>query len=206
MINEEIINPQKKALVKLLLMLLAVILVITGVVIALKSKNKSKEEKPKKAIETSAVPNKVPGKVVEIENLKEELPVSPEVIAQGKFINVEQEVLGKALFIKSGEETMLRFEDFNVINGQDLHVYLSPIQGIEKNDMIDLGLLKATSGNFNYSLDIKVDIAKYKNVLIWSNTFDAFFGYAGLYAKELPSETPRATEALKATEEATKKQ
>ena len=56
-----------------------------------------------------------------------------------------------------------------------------------------------------HSLDKKVDIAKYKNVLIWSNTFDAFFGYAGLYAKELPSETPKATEVPKTTE-ATKKQ
>lgn len=190
--NEEIIiNPQKKALIKLVLVLLAIIVVIAGVVAISKSKNNSKKEEAKKSPETKVVQEKTPGKVVEIENLNEELPASPEVIAQGKFVNVEQEVLGKALFIKNAEGTILRFEDFKVINGQNLHVYLSPIQGVEENDMIDLGLLKSTSGNFNYKLDNSVDVNKYKNVLIWSTTFNAFFGYAGLYAKDLPQETPK---------------
>lgn len=129
-----------------------------------------------------------PTKVVETDTLNEPLPENSEVITQGRFNNVEQNVEGKALFIKSGKERFLRLENFNSLNGQDIHVYLSPILNLDKNDAIDLGQLKALSGQFSYPLDSSVDIERFNNVIIWCNPFNAFFGYASLLTKELPKE------------------
>jgi len=150
----------------------------------LKKDNLLSEEK---SLNKNAQPP-TPGKVVDVEVLNEELPASPEVIAQGRFNNVEQILEGKALFVENEKERYLRFEDFKVVNGQDIHVYLSPILNLDKSDVIDLGMLRSISGNFNYPLDKDIDLTKYSNVLIWSNTFNAFFGYASLLGKELPPE------------------
>lgn len=128
------------------------------------------------------------GKVVDTELLNEEFPASAEIITQGRFNSIEQNVKGKALFFKNDGEIYLRLEGFETINAQDLHVYLSPILNLDKSDAIDLGMLKAVSGDFNYQLEKNIDIEKYKNVIIWSNPFDAFFGYASLISKELPPE------------------
>ena len=147
----------------------------------------------------------MPGKVIDLEKTDEALPADSEVLFQGRFNNVEQTLSGKALFIQSNGEKTLRFEEFETVNGQDIHVYLSPILNLDKNDVLDLGLLKATSGNFNYSLDKSINIEKYNNVLIWSNTFNAFFGYASLISKELPEilESPTPEAKMEATPGAT---
>lgn len=184
----------KSIFIKVMFSFLVVVLVIFIITFFIRLKTKTEEEKLNvSAKKTFIAENEIgkPGKVIEKDALEEDLLASPEVIAQGRFVSVEQEVLGKALFIKNEQETILRFEDFKVINGQNLHVYLSPIQGAEPESLIDLGLLKATSGNFNYPIDRGVDISKYNNVIIWSTTFSAFFGYANLYTKELPPETPK---------------
>lgn len=193
--NQLNINKKRKYL-KISLAFLALIIFISLIFLAWQDKkytfltgNKSNSVK-NNALPTTSLS---PGKVIDISNLNEELPQKPEVIAQGRFNNVEQIVSGKALFIQSDKEKILRFEDFETVNGQDIHIYLSPVSNLEKNDAIDLGLLKTTSGNFNYSLDNSVDIKKYNNVLIWSDTFNAFFGYANLSSKELPEIVPTAT-------------
>lgn len=74
--------------------------------------------------------------------------------------------------------TVLRLEDFQVTNGPDLFVYLSA----DKNasDYVDLGMLKANSGNQNYELPDGVDLSKYDNVVIWCKSFSVYFGGAPL--------------------------
>lgn len=145
-------------------------------------------------------PHPEPGKVTNMEKIDEDLPANSEVLLQGRFVSIEQNVLGKALFAKNGNDNILRLEDFESIAGQDVHVYLSPIPNLDKDDVIDLGLLKSTSGNFNYPLDKLIDIQKYNNVLIWSNTFDAFFAYASLSSKELPEiQEEQSSTAMPAT-------
>lgn len=86
---------------------------------------------------------------------------------------------GKAtvLYLEDGS-SVLRLENFRVTNGPDLYVYLST----DKNasGYIDLGRLKASSGNQNYELPADVDLSKYDNVIIWCKSFSVYFGGAEL--------------------------
>lgn len=184
-----ITTKNKISSINLLIFFLLGVVIVAGVILFSVSKNNTKNGEMKKENKKPIIKDNSPAQVIATENLEENLPDFPEVIAQGKFVSIEQEVLGKALFLKSSDKVILRFEDFSIVNGQNIHVYLSPISNLEGDNFIDLGLLKATSGDFNYEINKSVDISKYKNVIIWSNTFGALFGYAGLYEKEL-QETP----------------
>ncbi len=86
---------------------------------------------------------------------------------------------GKAtvLYLEDGS-AVLRFENFRVTNGPDLYVYLSTDRGA--SDFVDLGRLKANSGNQNYDLPDGVDLSKYDHVIIWCKAFSVYFGGAEL--------------------------
>ena len=73
---------------------------------------------------------------------------------------------------------VLRLENFRSTNGPDLYVYLST----DKNasEFINLGELKANSGNQNYQIPDDVDLEKYNQVLIWCKAFGVLFGNAEL--------------------------
>ena len=99
-----------------------------------------------------------------------------QVLSEGEFKPRAHEVEGKALLIESDGKKILRFEDYDTINGPNLHIYLSTDLGIE--DSIDLGKIKATKGNINYELDPSIDIEKYDKVLVWCVPFRVLFHYA----------------------------
>jgi len=99
------------------------------------------------------------------------------IVSQGNFKARAHEVDGKAILIEKDGKKILRFEDFDTINGPNLHIYLSSELG--DNDFIDLGKLKATKGNFNYDLD-SIDTNKYNKVLVWCVPFSVLFSYAEL--------------------------
>ena len=101
---------------------------------------------------------------------------SASIVAQGNFKPRAHEVEGKAILIEKDGEKILRFEDFDTINGPDLRVYLSSELG--NNDFIDLGKLKATKGNINYNIPSDIDLSKYKYILIWCKPFSVLFSYA----------------------------
>ena len=73
---------------------------------------------------------------------------------------------------------VLRLEDFRVTNGPDLYVYLATDK--QASDFVDLGRLKANSGNQNYDIPEGTDLAKYDTVVIWCKAFSVFFGGAEL--------------------------
>lgn len=122
----------------------------------------------------------------EVEDMKdvvvEKSEVMPEsltgIIAQGDFKPRAHEVEGRVLLIDTGEKTILRFEDFNTINGPSLHIYLS--SSLSVSDSIDLGKIKATKGNVNYEIDTAIDTQKYNKVLVWCVPFRVLFSYAEL--------------------------
>lgn len=179
---------QKKTWKKVVILISVVVLIlaiIAGIIFLIKKKKNAPRPLSKNSISTDS---QEPGKVIEIESLDEAFPADGEIVSQGRFNNVEQILKGKALFVKSGEEVILRLEDFEMVNGQDMHIYLSPILNLDKSDAIDLGVMKSTMGNVNYKIDKSVNLDKYYNVLIWSNRFNAFFGYATLQKGELPPE------------------
>ena len=79
---------------------------------------------------------------------------------------------------------VVRLEDFAVRNGPDLYVYLSPSADGYAAGSIELGRLKADTGNQNYvvpagSLD---DLGAAASVVIWCKQFSHLFATAPLAA------------------------
>jgi hypothetical protein len=97
----------------------------------------------------------------------------------GMFVdlNTGHAVMGDVSFLANAAgKRVLRFEDFSIVNGPDVNVYLSKTP--EFKDVIDLGDLKGTQGSMNYDLDPAVDTKEYKYVLVWCVKFAVLFGYA----------------------------
>ena len=108
----------------------------------------------------------------------ESMPKSARLIAQADFKPRIHSVKGRVLLIENEQEKILRFEDFETDNGPNLHIYLSTSLGDE--DFIDLGKIRATKGNVNYTVDASVDTTKYNKVLVWCVPFGVIFSYAEL--------------------------
>jgi hypothetical protein len=83
---------------------------------------------------------------------------------------------GSVRIIENLEETIIRYEDFETINGPNLHLYLS--RDIEGKDYIDLGPIRGTKGNINYTVPEGVDISEYRYVMYWCVPFAVLFNYA----------------------------
>jgi hypothetical protein len=90
---------------------------------------------------------------------------------------------GRARLIETAPGSfVVRLEDFAVRNGPDLYVYLSPSADGYADDAIELGRLKADTGNQNYtvpagSLD---DPDQAASVVIWCKQFSHLFATAPL--------------------------
>lgn len=108
------------------------------------------------------------------------MPSEAQLVAAGEFMRRIHSVAGTAQLIQDGDETILRFEDFETDNGPLLHIYLSSDLG--DDDFVDLGEIKATKGNINYTVPAGVDTEKYNNVLVWCVPFGVLFSYAELAA------------------------
>lgn len=101
-----------------------------------------------------------------------------ETLAQGSFVGDAHEVTGTARVVATSTGQVLRFEDFDTLNGPDLRIYLATDATAE--DFVDLGELKATSGNFNYEIPEGTDVGTYDTVLVWCRAFSVNFGFATL--------------------------
>jgi peptide methionine sulfoxide reductase msrA/msrB len=83
---------------------------------------------------------------------------------------------GTVQVLQTETGSVVRYEDFSTTNGPDLFVYLSKDK--EASDYVDLGPLKATSGNINYPVPENVSINEYPYVLVWCKQFGVLFNYA----------------------------
>ncbi len=106
------------------------------------------------------------------------LPQQPLIIAHGTFLPHAHAVSGSAVVIQDNGENILRFENFDTINGPDLRIYLAT--DLRAKDIVDLGPIKATKGNVNYVLDRNINISKYRYVLVWCRAFSVLFSSAQL--------------------------
>lgn len=103
---------------------------------------------------------------------------SAEILYKGTFTASAHDVSGTAKIIESNGKRYLRFENFETINGPNLHIYLSA--DLSAKDYIDLGEIKATKGNVNYEIPEGTDLKKYKKVLVWCVPFRVLFSYSEL--------------------------
>ncbi len=109
----------------------------------------------------------------------------PKEVATGTFVEVAHEGFGDAKIIALGEnESILRLENLDVLNGPDLRVLLSPSTYIkgksDLGDYVELGELKGNKGDQNYEIPEGVNIAKYNSVVIYCKPFGVVFNVAKL--------------------------
>ncbi len=109
----------------------------------------------------------------------------PVILYSGVLIGGElgDQSRGDVTIEKAGPKKYLVFKNFVSNNGPDVHVYFSKTIGSHASpptDYKDLGLLKFTSGTFNYELVTDPDVVNYKYVLIWCAQYRIQFGYTEL--------------------------
>ena len=126
-------------------------------------------------------------RVIEI---NEEFPTSSQQMIENEFDSQQiivkrselqarkHKVKGSVLLIENNENRILRFEDFETVNGPNLHIYLASDETVE--NFVDLGPIKATKGNVNYELPRDLDLEKYNTVLVYCVPFKAVFSLAEL--------------------------
>lgn len=105
-------------------------------------------------------------------------PEGVNVVAKGDFVMYAQEVKGKALLMKNNERTMIRLNNFETVNGPNLHVYLAT--ELSNKNFVDLGPLRATKGNLNYPVPSSLNTSTHHYILIWDKDFNVLFGWAEL--------------------------
>jgi hypothetical protein len=100
-------------------------------------------------------------------------------LATGSFTGSAHATNGTVKVIKdAANKVYLVFENFNVDNGPDLKVWLSPNNS--GSPFQEVGALKAVSGNFYYELGSTFNYTANNRVLIWCRQFTVLFGYAVL--------------------------
>ncbi len=106
------------------------------------------------------------------------------IVAQGNFQDVDASHRGSgtATILQQGDQRVLRFEEFEVTNGPDLHVLLvENIGGTSSDELgeyVDLGALKGNLGSQNYDLPADLDLSQFKGVMIYCQPFHFVFATA----------------------------
>jgi hypothetical protein len=120
----------------------------------------------------------------------------PVILATGSFIDHLNSGTGLANDHGSGKVTLgktaagaylIHFEQLNVTNGPDLHVYLAPTSNSTDADQVkqqgvDLGRLRATEGSLNVPIptETATTLFRYHSVVIVCKTFSVIFTTAPL--------------------------
>ena len=115
-------------------------------------------------------------------------PAEPQTLLMGSFIEIDAIHSGSGsavVYQLEDDSRIVRFEDFQVTNGPELHVILSKevptsTLGSIGEDYIDLGELKGNVGNQNYTIPASVDLSEYKSVVIYCVPFSVVFSSAAL--------------------------
>ena len=109
------------------------------------------------------------------------------ILFSGDFYDIAHEGMGTAtIYQLSDGSRILRFENFEVLNGPELHVYLTtqsdiPAGGFDRLDgEVDLGELKGNIGDQNYTIPAELSLDKFKSVVIWCVPFRVAFNAAPL--------------------------
>lgn len=141
--------------------------------------------------EPRSVPTQVPDTVESTAGkiLEEEMPADdqPVLVSQGQFQDVDSLHRGsgtaKIYQLPDGRH-VLRFEDFSVTNGPDLHVLLanspSPTGPSDLGQYADLGKLKGNLGNQNYEIPENIDLAQFQSIVIYCLPFHVVFSVAAM--------------------------
>ncbi len=107
------------------------------------------------------------------------------LVSRGELMGADDFHTGSGdvlLAIGPDGEVILRFQDYAVRNGPDLHVYLTPDPGgdVHVDGAISLGPVKATQGSVNYEVPADVDLDSFRAAVIYCVPFQVTFATAML--------------------------
>ncbi len=85
---------------------------------------------------------------------------------------------GEVRLVNTSEGKIIRYENFETINGPYLYVYLA--KDLKAKDFVSLGKIRATKGNVNYTIPDDIDLGEYKYVMTWCKQFGILFNYADI--------------------------
>lgn len=136
-----------------------------------------------------------PEKLFISSTVNEEFPESteagnPDILYEGTFKPVAHDAKGVATVYDVGDgKRILRFTEFEVSNGPDVHVWLvaadEPMDSetVKNSEVYELGSIKGNVGNQNYVLGPDLDLKQYRSVVIWCKRFGVNFAVAELEPK-----------------------
>jgi Electron transfer DM13 len=107
-------------------------------------------------------------------------------LSTGAFRSYEHATSGRARVLElPGGRRYVRFDRFRTSNGPALKVYLSAAPATGPGDAfddryVDLGDLKGNIGEQNYAIPRRVDLSRYRSVVVWCVRFHVPFGAAAL--------------------------
>lgn len=111
-------------------------------------------------------------------------PLAPALVERsGMFHGMDDFHFGRGtvrLIETSPGSFTVRLEDFEVRNGPDLYIFLSPSAKGYDRDSIEIGRLKADKGNQNYQLKAGTDVMAARSIVIWCKQFAVLFATAPL--------------------------
>ena len=88
---------------------------------------------------------------------------------------------GQVFLVRSPEgDVVLRFQDFEVRNGPDLFIYLTPDADgdVHVDGAINLSEIRATSGSVNYEVPADVDVESFRSAVVYCKAFSVIFATA----------------------------
>ncbi len=105
------------------------------------------------------------------------------LVSRGELMGADEFHTGSGdvlLVISPDGDVILRFQDYAVRNGPDLHVYLTPDPGgdVHVDGAISLGPVKATQGSVNYDVPADVDPDSFRAAVIYCVPFRVVFATA----------------------------
>ncbi len=107
------------------------------------------------------------------------------LISMGELMGADSFHTGSGLvLLVTGPDgsVVLRFQDYEVRNGPDLFIYLTPDPGgdVHVDGAIELSEIKATRGNVNYEVPDGVDPSTFRAAVIYCRAFSVLFAHAEL--------------------------
>lgn len=113
----------------------------------------------------------------------------PTALLRGAFADADDfhQGSGTATIYELGDGSrILRFEDFDVTNGPDLHVIVTPVESpatredVTSAGYVDLGGLKGNIGDQNYEIPSDFDLSTAGSIVIYCQPFHVIFSVASL--------------------------
>ena len=110
-------------------------------------------------------------------------PENKKQTGAGAFTSYAHDLSGKAsLFCGDGDNKAIRLEDFNMLAGPDVYVFISKSNNYSKANVIEVA--KLTSGymdsDINFDFKSQSFNSEYKFVLVYCVQYNSLFGYAEL--------------------------